>query len=320
MTEGQSSTSSHATAPARHQIAIWWRAIRPKSFTATTTPIAVGVALAAIDGYFAPGWAALTLLAALLLQAGTNLTNDYFDHRSGVDSTTSLSPSGVIQQALLAPRAVLIGGLGCFALSAALGIALALHGGPWIWSFGVVGLLIGLLYTAGPFPLAYKGFGEVVVFIAMGPAMVLGTYIVQTGIARPLALAAGIPIGLLVAAIMHANNVRDIETDRQKGKWTLAARFGRTFARREYAFLITGAYAALLALAVFDRHLTLGGLAAFLTLPSAQRLVQTVYETDNPEQLNSVLRGTAVLHGRFGALWAAGLALIAAGRALGLPW
>lgn len=289
--------------------ATWWRAIRPKSFSATTTPVLVGIGIAGLDGRFAPGWAVLTLLGALLLQAGTNLLNDYFDNRNGVDSSASLSPSGVIQQGLLTPRAVLVGGLLCFALAALLGVRLALHGGPIIWALGVLGVLIGLLYTAGPAPLAYIGLGEVAVFLAMGPGIVLGSYVVQTQQWSGAALLAGAPIGLLVAAILHANNLRDIPTDRAQGKRTLAARWGRRFAQREYALLVYGAYGLLLPLLLLDARLGLAALPTLLLLPHARSLVHEARTTEDYTRLNGVLRGTASLHGRFGSLWALGILL-----------
>jgi 1,4-dihydroxy-2-naphthoate octaprenyltransferase len=291
----------------RLQPSLWWRAVRPKAFAATTTPVLVGIGIAALDGRFALGWAALTLLGAILLQAGTNLLNDYFDHRNGVDTSASLSPSGVIQQGLLAPRAVLIGGLLCFALAALLGVALALHGGPIIWALGVLGVLIGVLYTAGPAPLAYVGLGEIAVFIAMGVGIVLGAYTVQTQRASWTAALAGAPIGLLVAAILHANNLRDIPTDRAQGKRTLAARFGRRFAQREYALLVYGAFALLLPLLLIDLRIGLAALPTLLLLPRAHALVREAYATDDYVRLNRVLRGAATLHGRFGLLWTLGL-------------
>lgn len=294
---------------------VWWRAVRPKSFTATTTPVAIGIGAAALDGRFALGWALLTLLGAILLQAGTNLLNDYFDHRSGVDSSASLSPSGVIQQGLLSPRAVLIGGALCFGLAALLGIALALHGGPAIWALGLLGVAIGVLYTAGPLPLAYVGLGEIAVFLAMGVGIVLGAYVVQTQRLSWAPALAGVPIGLLVAAILHANNLRDIPTDRAQGKRTLAARFGRRFARREYALLVYGAYALLLPLLAANRAMGLAALPTLLTLPRARELVREAFATEDVARLNRVLRGTAALHGRFGLLWAIGLLVaVALGR------
>jgi 1,4-dihydroxy-2-naphthoate octaprenyltransferase len=300
-------TKRDLVVPHSASLGTWYRAVRPKSFSATFAPIAVGLALALLDGRFELLWAVLTLVAALLLQAGANLTNDYFDHQNGVDSSASLSPSGVIQQGLLAPRTVLIGALACFALGAGLGILCALRGGPLIWGLGLLGLLIAFFYTAGPLPLAYVGLGELVVFVAMGPAMVLGAYAVQTQQFSWLALAAGVPVGLLVAAILHANNLRDIETDRAEGKRTLAARFGRAFARREFAALVIGAYLAVAALLVVDAPLALAGLALLPTLPQAGLLVREAFAAEEPARLNRVLRGTAVLHGRFGVLWAVGI-------------
>lgn len=290
---------------------IWWRAVRPKSFTATSTPVAIGIGIAALHGRFALGWALLTLLGSVLLQAGTNLLNDYFDHRNGVDSSASLSSSGVIQQGVLTPRAVLIGGALCFVAAALLGIVLALHGGPIIWLLGIIGVLIGVLYTAGPAPLAYVGLGEIAVFLAMGVGMALGAYVVQTQTFSSVPLLAGAPIGLLVAAILHANNLRDIETDRAQGKRTLAARFGRQFAQREYAFLVYGAYLLLLPLVIVDLRLGLAALPVLITLPRAVALVREAFTTDDPARLNRVLRGTAALHGRFGLLWAIGIVAVA---------
>lgn len=297
--------------PTTSPLRLWWQVSRPQSFTATTTPVAVGIALAALDGTFAVGWALLTLLAALLLQAGTNMVNEYYDYKNGVDPGSQHSLSQVVRRGLLRPEAVIRAGMLCFALGAGLGIVLALHGGPLIWALGVLGILIGFFYTAGPYPLAYLGLGELGVFIAMGPGIVIGSYIVQTGQWSWAALVAGIPIGFLVAAIMHANNLRDLETDRVQNKRTLAARFGRTFARREYIFLVGGTYVALLLLALFNPWLTLGGIGTLLVLPMALRLIRTATTTEDPGLLNGVLRGTAALHGRFGALWALGLLLTA---------
>lgn len=296
------------------QPSVWWLAVRPKSFTATTTPVAIGVGIAALHGVFAPGWALLTLLGAALLQAGTNLFNDYFDHRNGVDSSASLSPSGVIQRGLLSPRAVLVGGLLCFAIAAALGIVLALRGGLIVWGLGIIGVLIGVLYTAGPAPLAYIGLGEIAVFLAMGVGIVLGSYVVQTQQWSWAAVVAGAPIGLLVAAILHANNLRDIPTDRVQGKRTLAARFGRRFARREYAALVFGAYTLLLPLLLIDRRLGVSALPVLITLPNAIALVREAWATDDVARLNRVLRGTAALHGRWGLLWIVGLLVVLAIR------
>lgn len=316
MTNNPSAARSQPAPPAPGSLGAWWQASRPQSLTATTTPVAVGIGLAALTGVFEPGWALLTLVAALLLQIGTNMVNEYYDDKRGVDANSQHSLSQVIRRGLLTPRAIRLGAIVCFGLGAALGVLLALHGGPLIWALGLAGVLIGVFYTAGPYPLAYLGLGEVGVFVAMGPGLVLGTYIVQTHTWSAAAILAGVPIGLLSAAILHANNLRDIETDRLEHKRTLAVRFGRAFARREYAALVFGTYVALAALALLDPWLALAGLPTLLTLPAAVRLTRLAFSTEDAGLLNQLLRGTAALHGRFGLLWAAGLAAVLVLRAL----
>lgn len=318
MTNNPSAARSQPAPPAPGSLGAWWQASRPQSLTATTTPVVVGIGLAALTGVFEPGWALLTLVSALLLQIGTNMVNEYYDDKRGVDANSQHSLSQVIRRGLLTPRAIGRGAIVCFGLGAALGVVLALHGGPLVWALGLAGVLIGVCYTAGPYPLAYLGLGEVGVFVAMGPGLVLGTYIVQTHHWSAEAILAGVPIGLLSAAILHANNLRDIETDRLEHKRTLAARFGRGFARREYAVLVFGTYIALAALALLDPALALAGLPTLLTLPAALRLTRLAYSTEDAGLLNQLLRGTAALHGRFGLLWAAGLAAVLVLRALAL--
>ncbi len=308
--KNQPAAHSQPPAPAAGSPGAWWQAARPQSLTATLSPVAVGIALAALAGVFEPIWAALTLIAALLLQIGTNMVNEYYDHKRGVDANSQHSLSQVIRRGLLSPAAVIRGAVVCFGLGAALGVVLALHGGPLIWLLGVLGILIGVFYTAGPYPLAYLGLGEVGVFVAMGPGLVLGTYIVQTGTWSAEAILAGVPIGLLSAAILHANNLRDIDSDRLENKRTLAARFGRAFARREYSALVFGTFLSLAALGLLSPPLALAGLGTLLTLPAALRLNRIAHSTESPAELNQVLRGTAALHGQFGLLWAAGLLLL----------
>lgn len=297
----------------RQRLQVWWQALRPKSFTATTTPVLIGIAVALLDGRFAPLWAALTLVGVCALQGGTNLLNDWFDHRTGADDVAYRQGDAVRQQALT-PGALLAGGLTCFAVGALSGAAAALHAGPLVWWMLAVGVVIGLTYTTGPFPLAYLGLGELAVFVAMGPGIVVGSYAVQAGAGSLRAVLAGVPIGLLVTAVIQANNLRDLEQDRSIGKLTLAARFGRTFARREYLLLVYGAYAALAVLACVDPWLGLAGLPALITLPQAVRLVRQACTSEEPAALNGVLRGSALLHGRFGLYWTAGLLAAAAVR------
>lgn len=292
----------------RRRVSVWIQATRPKSFAATLAPVALGLALAWRDGRFDALTAGLTLLGAMLLQAGANLMNDYMDHRAGADSSASISPSRVIQDGLLTPRQVLIGAWVCLAAGAALGIGLASIGGWPVWIIGALGVLIAVLYTGGPAPLAYIGLGEIAVFVAMGPGIVAGAYAVQTQTVTPGVLLAATPIGLLVAAILHANNLRDLDSDRLAGKRTLATRLGRRGAQVEYAALMAGAFAGVLA-AIALGELPLAALAVGVLLPSAYQLVRTASASTHVADLNRVLRQTGALHLQFGVLLAGSVML-----------
>jgi 1,4-dihydroxy-2-naphthoate octaprenyltransferase len=288
-------------------IRTWLIAVRPVSFTASVIPVLVGTAIAA-EHEFHPALFVLALIGSVAIHAGTNLINDYFDHVKGTDDRAALGPSGVIQRGMLTPGAVRAGGIACFALGAAIGLAIVATTGWPVLALGIASVAAGYFYTASPFSLAYRGLGEVIVFVFMGPVIVLGAYYVQTESWAWAPFVASLPIGFLVAAILHANNVRDIENDREHGKWTLAARAGRPLADYEYLALVLGGYVVLVAMTVF------GGapwpvLLALLTLPLAIRVVRVEAETQSRRALNTVLAQTAGLHMLFGALLAFGFAV-----------
>jgi len=178
--------------------------------------------------------------------------------------------------------------------------------GLFILYLGIFSVLAGWFYTAGPAAFAYTGLGEVVVFVFMGPVMVLGSYFVQTQRIAPEVIWISVPVGLLVAAILHANNMRDLDTDRVNKKRTLANLLGREASRWEYYLLVGGSYLLLVALVV-ARTASPFLLLALLTLPSAIDLIRTTAIHEAPARLNKVLRGTATLHGRFGWLMIAGV-------------
>lgn len=286
---------------------VWVTALRPVSFTASVIPVLVGTAVAAA-GEFHLGLFVLALLGSVAIHAGTNLVNDYFDHMKGTDNEESLGQSGVIQRGLLSARAVLIGGIAAFAIGAAIGLAITAQVGWPVLALGVASVLAGYFYTASPFSLAYRGLGEVVVFTFMGPVIVVGSYYVQTESWDWAPFIASVPIGLLVAAILHANNVRDIDNDRRNHKWTLAALAGRPIADYEYVLLMLGGYGVVIAM-------TIAGAAPWpvlitlLTLPLALRLVRFEARQTSPRALNLVLAQTAGLHMLFGALLAFGFAI-----------
>ncbi len=284
---------------------IWFRASRPWSYTAAVIPVALGGVIAAYEGSLDLVLLGLALLGSVAIQLGTNLMNDYFDYRKGADTPNTLSLGGTIIRGDLTPRQVFMGGLLAFGVGSVIGLYLVTLAGPFILWLGLFSVLVGFFYTAGPFALAYVGLGEVAVFIFMGPVMVVGSYYLQTHhITLPVVLTS-LPVGFLVAAILHANNLRDLESDREIGKRTLATLLGREGARVEYYILIGGTYLSLIVLAVAGIAPWLA-LISIATLPSALRLIRIVASESEARALHPVLRLTARLHMQFGGLLVVG--------------
>ncbi len=280
---------------------VWWRAIRPWSYTAAVIPVALGGVIAAYDGAINPVLLGLALLGSIAIQLGTNLMNDYYDYRKGADVPGSLSLGGSILRGDLTPRQVFMGGVLAFGVGIGVGLYLVTVAGPFILWLGLFSVLVGFFYTAGPFALAYVGLGEVAVFIFMGPVMVVGSYYLQRHMVTLPVVLASLPVGFLVAAILHANNLRDLDSDRQIGKRTLATLLGREGARIEYYILIGGTYLSLVVLAVLGIAPWLALISA-ATLPTAVRLVRIVASETEAAALHPVLRQTARLHMQFGSL------------------
>ncbi|MCZ7567486.1 MAG: 1,4-dihydroxy-2-naphthoate octaprenyltransferase [Ardenticatenaceae bacterium] len=285
---------------------IWWLAVRPFSFTASVTPVTLGAVLAGYDGAWSWWYFLVALAGAVAIHAGTNLINDYYDWKKGTDTPESLGPNRALQEGMLTSRQVFWGGVFFFAVGSALGLYLVATRGLLILWLGIFSVLAGWFYTAGPKAFAYVGLGEVVVFIFMGPVMVVGSYYVLAQQAPLHVILLALPIGLLVAAILHVNNMRDLEDDLARGKRTLANILGRRASRREYLLLVGGGY-GLLVLLVLAGFAPWFALLPLVTLPEAITLIRYAFTTEAPQALNKVLRGTARLHERFGWLLIAGI-------------
>lgn len=295
----------------------WYSATRPRVFTATYVPLALAAAIALDQGVFDLVPFALALVGALCLQAGANLVNEYADYKRGADTYKTAGQGMTIKNQVLPPRSVLIGAVVALVVGSLIGLALLAHSGPLLLWIGVSGVLAAIAYTAGPFPLAYNGLGELAAGVFMGPLMVLGGYYVMARAYDPAPVLAAIPVALMVAAILHANNMRDYDADRAVNKRTLAVIFGLRFARVEYVFLVGGAYAAL-ALLTLAGVIPWPGLLAFLTLPAALRLMRVFTTSSAIPLLHRAQGQTAQLHGRFGLLLALGWLLHTAAQAFAL--
>jgi 1,4-dihydroxy-2-naphthoate polyprenyltransferase len=285
----------------------WYQAARPRSLTATYAPLFLAGAITVADRAFDLTRFALALIGALLLQVGANLVNEYVDFVRGTDAHKVDGMGMVLSRGQsMTPREVLIGAILTIAGGALIGLLLTAFSGPLLLWIGIGGVIVVIFYTAGPLPLAYLGLGEIAVFIFMGPLMVLGTYYaVSGGRFSWTPVWAGLPVAFTVAAIMHANNMRDLEADRAANKRTLAVRFGMGGARLEYAFLIYGAYAVAVILVIL-RQMPWTTLIAAVTLPEAIMLVRQATSTDDPKILHRMQGMTAKLHLHLGLALAVG--------------
>ncbi|GIX46371.1 MAG: hypothetical protein KatS3mg131_0582 [Candidatus Tectimicrobiota bacterium] len=244
-------------------------------------------------------------MASLLVQSGTNLVDEYADHRQGGSAGKVLAPYKVIALGLLTPRAVWHGALVCFGVATLIGVYLVLRTG---WPLALVCLAsvgVAYAYSAGPLPLGHLALGEPLVFVFMGPVMVGGSFYVQIHTLHQDALWLSLPVACLVTAILVANNLRDAEEDRRSGKQTLVTLWGRRPAACLYGGLLLVAFASPVAL-VAGGHGRPAWLLPLLTLPLAWRVARLAWQGGERPLLHRALRQTAKLHLWFGLLLAAG--------------
>jgi len=280
-------------------------ASRPPTLWAAVTPVLVGGAAAVAKGHFLPVAFVATLFSSVFIQIGANFANDLSDFRRGADAGPRLGPTRVTQAGLLSPGEVATGTWVVMGLAALFGLYLVYLRGWPILAIGLASIAAGLLYTGGPWPFGYHGLGDVFAFVFFGVLAVVGTYYVHAGTVDTLTLLASLPVSFLVTAILVVNNLRDIDTDRAAGKWTLAVLIGPLATRVEYVLCVAG---AMIVPAVLRWTGLVSGLfwLPWLTLPVAVRLVRTV-ATETGPALNRALKGTAELEFLFGLLLAVSL-------------
>ncbi|MCC6849443.1 MAG: 1,4-dihydroxy-2-naphthoate polyprenyltransferase [Deltaproteobacteria bacterium] len=285
-------------------LAPWLAAARPRTLPAAIVPVVVGLAFAARTHALDAGVAVVTLVAALLIQIGTNLANDYYDFVAGADTHERLGPRRITQAGLAAPATVRAAAFVVLAAAGLAGAYLVAVGGWPILLIGMASLAAAVAYTGGPFPLAYHGLGDLFVFVFFGVVAVAGTVWLQTGALAASVLAPSLPVACLATAILVVNNLRDIATDARAGKRTLAVRLGAAATRAEYVALVAAPYAVVGAVAAATG--AAGLLLPFATAPLAVREARAIFRRAGAE-LNASLAGTARLHLLFGVLLAAGL-------------
>ena len=282
----------------------WIAGARPRTLPAAVAPVLVGSGAAAALGGFRPLPALLALVVALALQVGVNYANDYSDGRRGTDAER-VGPMRLVGSGAAAPGQVLAAAVLSFGVAGVAGLALAALSSWWLVAVGAVCIAAAWTYTGGPLPYGYRALGEVFVFVFFGPVAVVGTTFVQTRSVEGLAVAASVPVGLLIVDILVVNNLRDLAGDAAVGKRTLAVVLGDRGTRIAFVGLLALAFAVVVAIGVVRPWALLGLLAVPLAVPPAR----TVASGGRGPALIAALQGTGLLTLVTGVVLGAGLAL-----------
>ena len=295
-----------ATPAPQSKLVSWFWATRPFSLSASIAPVLVGTALAATAG--ALDWLlfALALTGSIAIQIGTNLTDEYSDHRKSGSEGKFLAPHKVIQRGLLSERAVALGMGAAFGYGVVAGLVIVAHVGWPILAVGLASIAVAYLYAGGPKPLGTLGIGEPVVFVFMGPLMVMASYYVQQEALTLASFYVSLPVAFIVTAILVVNNIRDVEEDREAGKRSLATAAGARVAMWTYAALLAGAYLSI-AGAAFGGAVSPWALLGLAPLPWAVGAARALFAAGERPAMNRLLVRSGKLHGLTGLALAAGL-------------
>ena len=285
----------------------WLLASRPKTLLAAVVPVMVGSALAIAEDNFTLIYSLIALLCSVLIQIGTNFTNDLYDHLKGADKELRKGPLRVLSSGLISQIEMRNAIIFVFGLTFLLGLYLVYSAGIVVLIIGIVSILAGIAYTAGPYPLAYHGLGDIFVFIFFGIIGTTGTYYLHLHEFNLISLLISIPVGALITNILVVNNYRDIEEDREAKKITLAVKFGKTFTKIQFIISIVVSYLVLLIL-FLEFNFSLWIFLPVITLPFAFIQVKMLFSFEG-SKLNKTLELSAKYAALFGTLFSIGIFL-----------
>jgi 1,4-dihydroxy-2-naphthoate octaprenyltransferase len=286
----------------------WVAGARTRTLPAAIVPVLVGTACAVGETKLIWWRAAAAMVAAVAIQVGTNYANDYSDGKRGTDDPSRRSgPVRLVGSGLATASAVRRAAIASFAVAGVAGLALSIAVDPRLLLVGIASFAAGWLYTGGPHPYGYAGFGELFVFLFFGLVATVGSTYVQTERVTGLSVGAAIPVGLLATALLVVNNLRDIPGDTQSGKRTLAVRLGDQRTRALYIVLLVGAVVAVPLVSGLGQRPA--GALALIAIPLAQRPVTAVLSGARGPALIPVLVATGRIQLVFGTLLALGLTL-----------
>jgi len=275
-------------------VQVWLTAARPRTLWAAVSPVIVGSSIALRDHAFHGPSALAALLGAILIQIGTNLANDLFDHLHGADDNERVGPLRVTQAGWVTRRQITIAMVTVFALAILVGVYLVMRGGWPIVAIGLTSIAAAIFYTGGPKPYGYHGWGDLFTFVFFGPVAVVGSYYVQALSTTSVAWMGGVAMGALVTSILVVNNARDRQTDLRAGKRTMAVRLGPNGSAWEYLLLLMTA-AIVPVVLVVGNEAPWTVLASSIAILSARPTVSMLYRAPTPPQFNTALAATARL-------------------------
>ncbi|GAB2543880.1 1,4-dihydroxy-2-naphthoate polyprenyltransferase [Gracilibacillus alcaliphilus] len=255
---------------------VWWRLLRPHTLTASFIPVFVGTMLAILDNHFQPLLFVAMLLASMLIQAATNMFNEYYDYKRGLDNEQSVGIGGTIVRDGVQPVVVKRLAFIFFGIAILIGVYICMESSWWIAVIGLVCMLIGYLYTGGPLPIAYTPFGELFSGLLMGTVIIAISYYIQSATVTWQIIFISIPIAVLIGCILLANNIRDLDGDKENGRKTIAILLGRNKAIFLLSSLMLISFSLTVAF-IYSGLLPLYSMISLLSIFKAREAVRTFH-------------------------------------------
>ncbi|MBT2700917.1 1,4-dihydroxy-2-naphthoate polyprenyltransferase [Bacillus sp. ISL-40] len=285
---------------------VWWQMTRPHTLTAAFVPVLLGTALALKYGKIHFGLFFAMLLASLLIQAATNMFNEYFDFKRGLDTAQSVGIGGTIVRDGIKPKTVLNLAFGFYGIALLLGIYICANSSWWLAVVGLICMAVGYFYTGGPFPIAYTPFGEILSGFFMGMLIILIAFFIQTGTVSSTSILVSVPSMILVGMIMLSNNIRDLDGDKENGRKTVAILLGKKGAIYLLTGMFTFSFLWVLGLIIIG-VLPIWTALVILSAPKAIKAIKGFIENTLPIQMAPAMKATAQTNTIFGFLLAIGI-------------
>ncbi|WP_164216475.1 1,4-dihydroxy-2-naphthoate polyprenyltransferase [Virgibacillus sp. YIM 98842] len=280
---------------------VWWRLLRPHTLTASFVPVFVGTMLAFLEGSVHIILFLSMLLASILIQAATNMFNEYYDFVRGLDTEDSVGIGGTIVRDGIQPKTVLNLALAFFGIAILLGVYISAESSWWIAVIGLVSMLFGYLYTGGPIPIAYTPFGELSAGFFMGPVIIGISYFIQTSAVTWEVILVSIPVAIFIGAIMLSNNIRDLDGDKESGRKTIAILLGR---KKAIVFLAAmfGTAFLLTLIFIFAGILPIWSFLTFIAIFKAVDVINKFKGKTEPIEMMPAMAGTGKTNSIYGLL------------------